>query len=78
MGLIIQQYCNITVKKPGITLSESSKTVYQTNTFKLNADTLPTRACSHKNSIKNHSKHDNRKKNNIEFIVTSADFSKTL
>ena len=37
-----------------------------------------TRACSHKNSIKNHSKHDNRKKNNIEFIVTSADFSKTL
>lgn len=34
--------CNITVKKPGITLSESSKTVYQTNTFKLNADTLPT------------------------------------
>ena len=37
-----------------------------------------TRACSHKNSIKNHSEHDNRKKNNIEFIVTSADFSKTL
>ena len=36
------------------------------------------RACSHKNSIKNHSEHDNRKKNNIEFIVTSADFSKTL
>lgn len=36
------------------------------------------RACSHKNSIKNHSKHDNRKKNNIKFIVTSADFSKRL
>lgn len=36
------------------------------------------RACSHKNSIKNHSKHDNRKKNNIKFIVTSVDFSKTL
>ena len=51
---------------------QNSKTIQ----LKLKLDQA--RACSHKNSIKNHSKHDNRKKNNIEFIVTSADFSKTL
>lgn len=36
------------------------------------------RACSHKNSIKNHSRHDDSKKNNIKFIITSTDFAKTL
>ena len=34
--------CKVTVKKPGITLSESTKSVYQTNTFTLKATTLPT------------------------------------
>ena len=34
--------CKITVKNPGISLSESTKSVYQTNTFTLKADTLPT------------------------------------
>lgn len=33
--------CSITVKNPGITLSETSKTVYQTNTFNLTASVLP-------------------------------------
>lgn len=33
--------CKITVKKPGITLNETSKSVYQTNTFTLTANTLP-------------------------------------
>lgn len=71
---------------------KADKKVYKTNEFiqKARFDLTLTqqklilyaiskiRACSHKNSIKNHSEHDNRKKNNIEFIVTSADFSKTL
>lgn len=33
--------CSITVKKPGITISESSRTVYQTNIFDLNATATP-------------------------------------
>ncbi|MDE6708636.1 MAG: Ig-like domain-containing protein [Oscillospiraceae bacterium] len=33
--------CKITVKKPGITLNETSKSIYQTNTFMLTANTLP-------------------------------------
>ena len=33
--------CNINVKNPGITLSDTSKTIYQTNTFSLKATTLP-------------------------------------
>ena len=37
-----------------------------------------TRACSHKNSIKNHSEHDDSKKNDIEFIITSENFSETF
>lgn len=36
------------------------------------------RACSHKNSIKNHSEHDDSKKNDIEFIITSENFSETF
>ncbi len=36
------------------------------------------RACSHKNSIQNHSRHDDSKKNNIKFIITGANFAKTL
>ncbi len=36
------------------------------------------RACSHKNSIKNHSGHNDSKKNNIKFIIMSKDFAKTF
>ena len=36
------------------------------------------RACSHRKSIKNHSQHDNRKKNWIELIVACKNFSETL
>lgn len=38
----------------------------------------PTRACSHKNGIKNHSQHNDSKKNNIKFIITSEDFAKAF
>ena len=36
------------------------------------------RACSHKNGIKNHSQHNDSKKNNIKFIITSKDFAKAF
>ncbi len=40
-GTTYSATCSITVKKPGITLSQSSKTVYQTDTFTLTTDTVP-------------------------------------
>ena len=36
------------------------------------------KACSHKKSIKNHSEHDNRKKNDIKFIIMGRNLSKAL
>ena len=44
----------------------------------LDSRLMEIRACSHKNSIKNHSEHDDSKKNDIEFIITSENFSETF
>lgn len=46
--------------------------------FCVDLSALKSRACSHKNSIKNHGKHDNSQKNSIKFIITSKNFSETL
>lgn len=36
------------------------------------------RVCSHKNSVKNHSKHNHSDKSSIKLIITSENFSKTF
>ena len=37
-----------------------------------------TRACSHKNSVKNHGKHNHRKENGTELIITGKNFPETF
>ena len=36
------------------------------------------RACSHKNSVKNHGKHNHRKENGTALIITGKNFPETF
>lgn len=83
-----EQYGEAEKQLSHLTSLTKSKIIYSTSgniiidgliNYKLqNALNDNIRACSHKKSIKNHSEHDNRKKKNIQFIITSTNLSEAL
>lgn len=72
------EYIDALVIGSGLTETEVREILRDSLTIDSKLIIKSTRACSHKNGIKNHSKHNGSQKNNIKFIIASTDFAKAF